>query len=72
MANKQDLKILFGKSLCIKHHLSAGHVLTIEDLEAKKPAGLGIAPRDYKQVIGKRLISAKSQWDFLTNKDLNS
>ena len=72
VANKQDLKNLFGKSLCINNYLTAGHVLTINDLEAKKPAGLGIAPRDYKQVIGKRLVVAKNQWDFLTNKDLNS
>ncbi len=72
VADKGDLKKIFGKSLCINNNLAAGHVITIGDLEAKKPAGLGIAPRDYKQIIGRKLITAKNQWDFLTNKDLNS
>lgn len=72
VADKSDLKKMFGKSLCVNNHLPANHVITIKDLEAKKPAGLGIAPQDYKQVIGKQLATAKNQWDFLTNKDLIS
>lgn len=72
VADKQELKNLFGKSLCINKDCAAGHVITINDLEAKKPAGHGIAPKDYELVIGKKLLKAKNQWDFLTNMDLNS
>ena len=71
VADKSDLKKMFGKSLCVNNHFAAGHVISINDLEAKKPAGHGIAPGDYKQVIGKKLLTAKKQWDFITHQDLN-
>lgn len=69
--DKADLKNIFGKSLCVNNLFSAGHVISIQDLEAKKPAGLGIAPCNYKDVIGKKLLKAKKQWDFITIEDLN-
>ena len=71
VADKSELKKMFGKSLCVNNHFAAGHVISINDLEAKKPAGHGIAPNDYKQVIGKKLLTAKKQWDFITHQDLN-
>ena len=71
VADKSDLKKMFGKSLCVNNHFAAGHVISINDLEAKKPSGHGIAPGDYKQVIGKKLLTAKKQWDFITHQDLN-
>lgn len=65
-----SLKQLFGKSLCINKPLTAGHILTLNDLEAKKPAGHGIEPALYKTIIGKALASNKNQWEFLTQDDI--
>ncbi len=71
VADKSELKKMFGKSLCVNNHLLKGHVITFDDLEAKKPAGSGIAPALYQQVIGKQLLLSKKQWDFLNKDDLN-
>jgi N,N'-diacetyllegionaminate synthase len=66
-----ELKRIFGKSLCVNKDLSAGHVISFEDLEAKKPFGYGIAPANYKNIIGKKLKEPMQQWSFLNPEDLN-
>ena len=71
VADKIELKKMFGKSLCVNNHLPKGHVITINDLESKKPAGHGISPAAYKEIIGKSLLFDKCQWDFLTLRDIN-
>ena len=38
----KDLKQIFGKSLAINKDLPKNHILTFDDLEAKKPKGYGI------------------------------
>lgn len=65
-----ELKALFGKSLAINKNLSQGHVINIEDLESKKPAYMGIAAKDYKMVLGKKLKKPLMQWDFVKAEDL--
>ncbi|RME94290.1 MAG: N-acetylneuraminate synthase [Bacteroidetes bacterium] len=65
-----ELKQIFEKSLAVRHDLPAGHILTFDDLEAKKPAGQGISARDYRQVLGKPLKLAKQQYDFLKSTDV--
>lgn len=65
-----ELKKMFGKSLAVNKDLRAGHVLTFDDLEAKKPVGYGIDAREFQKVLGKKLIFDKPQWDFLTDHDL--
>ncbi len=77
--NKEDqakeagaLKQMFGKSLCINKDLKEGHLITFEDLEAKKPAGYGISPSEYNSIIGKRLSRSMSQWEFLNNPDIEN
>ncbi|GEO09397.1 N-acetylneuraminate synthase family protein [Segetibacter aerophilus] len=70
--NMSGLKQLFGKSLCINKHLPADHTITVEDLESKKPSGYGIAPSDYKSIIGKKLNKALHQWEFLNYEDFNT
>jgi N-acetylneuraminate synthase len=64
------LKSIFEKSLAINKNLPAGHVLTFADLESKKPKGFGISAADFQQVIGRKLKSDKTQWDFLNEEDL--
>ena len=66
------LKTLFGKSLCVNKDLPKGHILTFEDLDAKKPAGYGIAPSEYKNLIGKKLTKAMHQWNFINNPDIEN
>jgi len=65
-----DLKKLFGKSLSVNKNLAAGHTITFNDLEAKKPAGFGIVPAEYKNLIGKKLKRPMKQWDFLNFDDI--
>ncbi len=66
----ETLKIMFGKTLAINKNLAAGHVLSFDDLEAKKPANKGIQATQFQSVIGRKLRAAKSAWEFLTDSDL--
>jgi N,N'-diacetyllegionaminate synthase len=66
-----DLRTMFGKSLSVNKFLSKGDVITINDLESKKPANKGIPASEYQKVIGKKLKRDLRQWNFLTESDLN-
>ncbi len=66
-----ELKKMFEKSLAVNKNLEAGHIITMNDLEAKKPAGHGIAAKDFTDAIGKPLLNKKSAWDFLLPEDLS-
>lgn len=65
-----ESKKMFGKSLAIRRDLPAGHVLTLEDLESKKPEGFGVPARDFRSVVGKPLRHALAQYSFLTHEDI--
>ncbi|WP_373056899.1 N-acetylneuraminate synthase family protein [Zunongwangia sp. H14] len=65
-----DLKKIFEKSLAINKDLKAGHVLSFEDLEAKKPKGFGMEAARFREVIGKKLKQDLAQWNFLNWDDL--
>ncbi|QHL89046.1 N-acetylneuraminate synthase [Nibribacter ruber] len=65
-----DLKRIFEKSLAVNKALPEGHVLTMEDLESKKPANHGIPANEYKSVIGKRLKKGLVKYAFLTAEDI--
>ncbi|MBZ9632366.1 N-acetylneuraminate synthase family protein [Salegentibacter sp. LM13S] len=62
-----DLKNIFEKSLAVNKDLPAGHILSFDDLEAKKPKAEGIDAKDYQEVIGKKLLKSCSRWEFLVN-----
>lgn len=62
-----ELKQIFEKSLAVNKDLKQGHILTFEDLEAKKPKGFGIDASHFKNVLGKALKSDLKKWDFLTD-----
>ena len=66
-----DLKKIFQKSLAVNKNLEAGHIISFDDLETKKPAGYGIDAKDFKNIIGKILKQKKSAQDFLNYNDLN-
>lgn len=66
----ETLKTLFGKSLSVNKDLKKNHVITIEDLESKKPGNKGIPAKDFLNVLGKRLLHPKQKWNFLNYNDL--
>ena len=65
------LKVMFGKSLAVNKNLPAGHIISLNDLESKKPGDKGIPANQYQQVLGKKLNKALVQWSFLTTDDLS-
>lgn len=69
-AQYKELKQIFEKSLAVNKDLKQGHILTFEDLEAKKPKGFGIDANQFKNVLGKALKSDLNKWDFLTKMDI--
>lgn len=69
--NYTDLKQIFEKSLAINKDLPKNHIITFDDLEAKKPKGYGIDASKFSAIIGKKLIFDKKQWDFLKEEDIN-
>lgn len=64
------LKKIFEKSLAVNQDLPAGHVLTFEDLEAKKPAGEGLPAQQFRSIIGRKLAVKKAKFSFLKAGDL--
>lgn len=66
----QGLKKIFEKTLAVNKDLAAGHHLTFDDLETKKPAGQGLPATAFREVIGKPLRQAKRRYDFLKEEDL--
>lgn len=68
--NFKELKTIFEKSIAINKELSKGHIISFEDLESKKPKGFGISATNFLDVIGKKLKTNKSKWDFLNEEDL--
>jgi N,N'-diacetyllegionaminate synthase len=65
-----SLKQIFEKSLAVNKDLPKNHILTFEDLEAKKPRGYGLDARYFQEVIGKTLAKDLKRWDFLNEGDL--
>tara|TARA_Y100000741_G_scaffold363815_2_gene352981 strand:+ start:3589 stop:4587 length:999 start_codon:yes stop_codon:yes gene_type:complete len=60
----------FGKSLAVNKNLKKGHKLSITDLESKKPYNFGIDPKNYKDILNKKINKELNKWDFLNSKDL--
>jgi len=65
-----DLKIIFEKSLAVNKSLKKGHLITLSDLEGKKPAKQGINASEFKQVLGKMINRDLPAYSFLNYEDL--
>ena len=65
-----ELKSIFEKSIAINKDLEENHVLTFDDLEAKKPKGYGIEASQFLSVLGKKINKPMKQWSFLNEDDL--
>ncbi|HEV7380489.1 MAG TPA: N-acetylneuraminate synthase family protein [Dyadobacter sp.] len=70
ISHYERMKNLFEKSLSINRSLPAGHVLSMADLETKKPRGKGIPANEYEAILGKKLSLNMKQWDFITKSDV--
>lgn len=65
----ENLKAIFGKSLAINKEMKKGYKITTSDLETKKPAGLGICPTEYTNLIGKEINRDLKEGQFINYKD---
>jgi len=66
----KELKTIFEKSLAVNKELPLNHIVTFDDLEAKKPKGFGVLASNYKNVLGKKLNRSLAKWEFLNETDL--
>lgn len=64
------IKSIFEKSLAVNKNLKKDHVLTFDDLEAKKPANRGVSASEFKSLIGKKINRDINKWDFINLSDL--
>lgn len=69
--NFGELKRIFGKSLAINKDVKSGHIITINDLESKKPGDRGIPAEDYISILGKSISRDMKKWEFLKFNDLS-
>jgi N,N'-diacetyllegionaminate synthase len=69
-ADFSGLKQIFEKSLAVNKDLPKNHIITFDDLEAKKPKDFGVDAMRFQEVIGKVLNRDLNQWDFLNEGDL--
>jgi len=67
----KELKNIFEKSLSVNKIMKKGDIVTINDLEAKKPFGYGISSKLYKNIIGKKLTKNLNKWDFIQEGDIS-
>lgn len=64
------LKNIFEKSLAVNKNLISGHIITMDDLESKKPKGHGIDSKYYQTAVGRRINKNLSEYSFLNESDL--
>ena len=62
--NLNDINKLYEKFTGLQKQIK------LEDLEAKKPALMGVAASDYNFVVGKKLARDLKKWDFINKNDL--
>ncbi len=66
------IKSIFEKSLAINKNLKKNHIITFDDLEAKKPSNKGVPASDFKSLIGKKINRDMNSWEFINFSDLIS
>ena len=66
-----EVKGIFEKSLAVNKDIKRGEIITLADLESKKPKGQGISANSYKHIVGKSASKDLSQWDFIKESDVN-
>ena len=64
----KDLKSIFEKSLAINKDLKSGQVIEFSDLEAKKPANLGIKASSFQRCARKTNFKRYETMGFFNNR----
>ena len=62
-------RVKMRRSIVAAKHLPAGHVLSMEDLDAKRP-GDGIPPNEFARVVGKKVKRDMEADEMLLPDDL--
>ena len=57
----------FFKSLAINRNISKGEIISIDDLETKKPSNMGINTIFYKKILNKKITRNLKSGDFIKN-----
>lgn len=70
-ADLAPMRALFGRSLVARGAMAPGHVLTADDLTAKKPGG-GVPPGRLEAVVGRRLRRALDADQPLADDDVGT
>ncbi len=61
---------LFGRSLAYRKDLAKADPITFDVLETKRPFGLGIPPKDFSKILGKKVKRDIKKGEFLKGEDL--
>ena len=69
--NELETRKAARKSVVVTKNLQAGHILSVDDLDIKRP-GDGILPKYIDMLYGKRLLKAVSQDTTLHFEDIES
>jgi len=67
-----ELKGIFEKSLAVNRDMKAGEVISMEDLEGKKPKGFGLDASKFRSIIGEKLNKDLKAWSFLKEEDISN
>ena len=68
--NVSEIKNIFSKSLTINDNLKKNHIIILENLETAKPGMMGVSPKDYESVLGKKLKRNMRKGEFLNYDDI--
>jgi N,N'-diacetyllegionaminate synthase len=63
-------KTIFEKSIAVNKDLPKNHIISLQDLESKKPANIGIHTCNFQSVIGRKLNKPLQKWSFITPLDM--
>lgn len=70
ISNFTQIKTMFGKSLATKVDVKKGNLVSISDLESKKPGDKGISAKYFENIIGKKWNSNLSANSFINENDI--
>lgn len=70
-AQEKEISYVARKSLVAASNLKVGHILTIDDLKAKRP-GDGISPKHFEKFVGKKLSKGVLADEQLRWEDISS
>ncbi|MBI4931333.1 MAG: N-acetylneuraminate synthase family protein [Bacteroidetes bacterium] len=70
LKEEEEKKLKFRRSIVAKHNLTAGHIITTNDLVFKRP-GTGIPPDEINKIVGKKIKRNIKEDELIHRKDLD-